>query len=264
MQQTKLPAQTVSVLENFLQNSYEVHFQCSPDNRLAPEKFDYHVHEFWELKFSLEDMLLSLHAPETVHCATAPDAVIAVCKTHLQINDIAIYPEQQYLHLLDQQLTTLHNMRTLTGLHRSTKKAADALIAMLLDILQQYSASAARNFIEPGIEKQALDFLLHNYHNSDLSVEDAAEHLKMSVQSLNAILRKTTNKSLRKHLIQIRLVQAEKLLANPEYLIKEVSALTGWHSPYYFCNSFRKYYGVSPQEWRQKNCQKPKNPAALP
>ena len=58
--------------------------------------------------------------------------------------------------------------------------------------------------------------------------------------------------------------EAERLLANPDYLIKEVAVLTGWRSPYYFCNSFRKYHGISPQEWRQKHLQKLKNSAALP
>ena len=257
-------SQIMENLKAFAENPFSIHFQCSPDNRLAPEHFDYHVHEFWELKISIQDSLISLHAPETVHCSTAPDMVFSVTGNALLIGEWEIVPPEKYLQILKMQLDALNQMQHLAGSAESIRHTVSALQAMILNILQQYAFCAVRYLAEQKMEIRALDYLQKHYYHSDLSVNDAARYLNISPQTLNGILRRTTGMSLRKHLIRIRIEQAERLLTNPDYLVKEVAALTGWRSAYYFCNSFRKHRKLSPQEWRQKYFQNPKNAAALP
>ncbi|MBR4666369.1 MAG: hypothetical protein IKO93_21055, partial [Lentisphaeria bacterium] len=49
---------------------------------------------------------------------------------------------------------------------------------------------------------------------------------------------------------------ARELLEDPRYLVKDVAAFTGWRSPFYFSNSYRKAFGIPPQKQlrdRQKN-----------
>ncbi len=250
MPHTQAVSRFIELLKIFTAQPYTVHFQCAPDNRVPPERFDYHVHEFWEVKLSMDPPKISLHAPETVHCSTVSDMVLSITEKYLQVDDLAIYPEEKHLQILLLLLNTIQYMQVVSGTGAGTRHAAAALLANILNTLQQYASSAARHLARQNPAERVLDYLKHHYYCCDLSVNDAAEHLNISAQTLNSILRKTTGMSLRKHLINIRITQAERLLANPDYLIKEVAVLTGWRSPYYFCNSFRKYHGISPQEWR--------------
>ena len=56
------------------------------------------------------------------------------------------------------------------------------------------------------------------------------------------------------YLLELRLVRARHLLADPELAVKQVAALSGFEDEQYFCRWFRKKLHCTPGEWR-RGCQ---------
>ena len=54
------------------------------------------------------------------------------------------------------------------------------------------------------------------------------------------------------YLINYRLQEAAKLLASTEKKVTVISKDTGFDSVDYFCKAFKKYYKLTPTEYRKK------------
>ena len=55
------------------------------------------------------------------------------------------------------------------------------------------------------------------------------------------------------YLIQVRLAEAEKLLAESNYTVSKIADYVGFHSPSYFSKSFKEVNDCTPSEYRKKN-----------
>lgn len=89
-----------------------------------------------------------------------------------------------------------------------------------------------------------------NYQKSTLSLDDVADELGYSVSYISAIL-KRHDTSFTKYLTQVRMEQAKILLADPGSKLVAIANQIGYDDPYYFSHCFKKYFGVSPVEYRK-------------
>ena len=71
------------------------------------------------------------------------------------------------------------------------------------------------------------------------------------MNQLNYLFKKEVGETVIKYLIQVRMEQARKLLDHKGLKISEISEKTGYSTVSYFSNVFKKYYGVSPLEYRR-------------
>ncbi len=99
--------------------------------------------------------------------------------------------------------------------------------------------------------REVIFFIRQNYSNSDLSVENIARHFGINMNQLNYLFKKEVGETVIKYLIQVRMEQARKLLDHKGLKISEISEKTGYSTVSYFSNVFKKYYGVSPLEYRR-------------
>lgn len=102
---------------------------------------------------------------------------------------------------------------------------------------------------------KAIYYIEKNYQDSYLSVEKIAEVSGVSVTRLNELFKMKLNMTVGKFLTNQRMVYAEKLLRTEEMNITQVGEAVGYNSTAYFSKAFRKHFGVSPIEYRQK-CRK--------
>ena len=58
--------------------------------------------------------------------------------------------------------------------------------------------------------------------------------------------------NLSKYIKQYRMEKAKELLTDTNMKIVNISEKTGYPNVSYFCQSFREYFGVSPQKFRDK------------
>ena len=65
--------------------------------------------------------------------------------------------------------------------------------------------------------------------------------------------KKHTGKSPNEYIIELRLQFAKNLLDNTNMSIKQISERVGYSDQYFFSRIFKKYLGISPQSYRNKN-----------
>ena len=258
-------AEALEILEKFEKLDYAIHFQCLPDGRVPAESFDYHIHPFWELKFTLQPPVLCIHAPDSVHCATMPDLVIAADCRKFQLFDWVMEtasgtPRQNWIPELLDMLDHFKDDRELLPLARNI---SSAVIRNCRILLKNFPAGAASYCDSRGLADRALEYMRNRYFHQDLSVNDIARFCGVSPQCLNQAMHRKTGFSIRKNLIRIRLEEAFRLLQSSNYPVKTAAALTGWSSAFYFSNCFRNHYGFPPGRIREKSGQNPKNRLAL-
>jgi AraC-like DNA-binding protein len=94
----------------------------------------------------------------------------------------------------------------------------------------------------------ALAFLQENYSRS-FQAEDAAKHAGVSKSYLRALVKKETGKSLRKHLLEIRMDAAQKMLRESYDNINQIALNAGYQSTPHFCRIFKKRTGMTPAEY---------------
>lgn len=85
-----------------------------------------------------------------------------------------------------------------------------------------------------------------------LSVEAVAARFELSPAHFSALFRRCYHVAPMRYLNLLRMNQAARLLRLYPYSCKEVAARIGFRDPLYFSRSFRRFWGVSPQSFRER------------
>lgn len=97
--------------------------------------------------------------------------------------------------------------------------------------------------------KQITDFINVNYMR-DIKVEDIADMLHMNRKYLARVFRERTGVSIKQYLIDKRLCEAKRFLAEG-CSVGEAAAMAGYRDSFTFSKAFKKKYGASPIEYRK-------------
>ena len=116
-----------------------------------------------------------------------------------------------------------------------------------LDLLQLKNQRQHSDIID-----QVLEFMRENY-SLDISVVDIAESVHLSPNYLSNFFKAERNETLLEALTTIRMENAKELLNDPDLRIKEVASLVGYNTVQSFIRYFKKYYHVTPDQWRKIN-----------
>lgn len=101
------------------------------------------------------------------------------------------------------------------------------------------------------IVREVLDYI-ENHYSEDISLFTAAEHVHMNHVYLSRLFKKELGETFLENLTKYRLQKACELLSNFDYKIYEISSMVGIFDPGYFSQVFKKYYGLTPSEYRDK------------
>ncbi len=103
--------------------------------------------------------------------------------------------------------------------------------------------------VQPDIVSHAIRAMTSSF--TDLTVEDLAQHLGISLSSLNRIFQQNFGTSPKNYWMKLRLDTAMQMLRSGQYRIKEVAAQTGFQNQMYFATVFRKATGQTPREFQR-------------
>jgi two-component system response regulator YesN len=95
-----------------------------------------------------------------------------------------------------------------------------------------------------------VDYIEVHYKDFDLSLESLSEKVNLSVSYISALLKKGKKTTFVKYLTNLRMEKASELLKDKSLKIIDVAEAVGYNDPYYFSHCFKKYYGISPKEFR--------------
>ena len=84
------------------------------------------------------------------------------------------------------------------------------------------------------------------------TIDDYARMCKMSRYHFMHIFKSVTGKSPIQYRNELRITRSATLLVQTDMNIKDISEYNGFEDSLYFSRCFRRYYGVSPSEYRKK------------
>ena len=94
-------------------------------------------------------------------------------------------------------------------------------------------------------------YIYENY-NKELSVNELAEKVYMAPSYLSYIFKIETGQNLSKFIKAYRMEKAKEMLETTHKKVVTISNEVGYENVSYFCQSFREYFGVSPQKFRDQ------------
>lgn len=103
------------------------------------------------------------------------------------------------------------------------------------------------------VVKEVQEFLLKNFANSELSLTGVAGAFYLNPSYLSRVFKQETNQTFVEYLTQIRMEKAVNLLKSTDLKAYQVAEKVGIADPHYFGICFKKYTGLSVNDY--KKCQ---------
>ncbi len=100
--------------------------------------------------------------------------------------------------------------------------------------------------------KAVFQFIEANYQQP-INLSDVAQAAGYSPAYLTNLVQEQTGRSVKRWIIERRMAQARKLLANTSQPVRRIAESSGYADAGYFTRQFRRFHGASPQIWRQKS-----------
>jgi two-component system response regulator YesN len=122
---------------------------------------------------------------------------------------------------------------------------------VVLNSLTEIHGSNVRNDdTKSHIVMQVVRMIEKEFMN-DVSLEVIAKHVSLNPSYLSHLFKKETGQSLIKYITMYRLEQAKEMLHKTNMKIIDICENVGYWNSSYFCLTFKKHYGVSPQKYRE-------------
>ena len=85
-----------------------------------------------------------------------------------------------------------------------------------------------------------------------IDIDQLAREVGMTPNYLSSIFKKNTGENLSRYLKGFRMERAREMLENTNEKIGVICEKCGFVNVSYFCQSFREYFGISPQKYRDQ------------
>lgn len=131
--------------------------------------------------------------------------------------------------------------------------ARDSRYQAMLEEYQLHRPAAQNQNVPQGSSPLAdaiRDIVDKEYMSCDMSLDYVAERLGKSTAYISRTFKEKTGTNFIDYLTKIRLTKAKELLKNPKYKVWEIGEQVGYNDPSNFIRSFKKSYGVSPNDFR--------------
>lgn len=103
--------------------------------------------------------------------------------------------------------------------------------------------------MDPRIQK-TINYI-SNHYSEKLSVTQLAKLVKLKPVYFGALFKQVTGITVNQYLAQIRISQAENMLWNREYTIRETAELCGYNDIHHFRKQFKSISGYLPSQYHQ-------------
>lgn len=188
-----------------------------------------------------------------------------------QYNDLAVillsgYDEFEYaraglrMNVFEYLLKPLNDQELHDSLERIRVQLSKAQV--LIRVPSEWTPESIKAFISDcfsgsdndtgNLARQATDYIIRHY-NEAITQSDVAEALGITPAYLSNIFHENTGESYMRFLTRIRMSQAALLLRSDEKLtIQQIAEMTGYLSDKHFIGVFKKFFGVTPNEFRRE------------
>lgn len=92
--------------------------------------------------------------------------------------------------------------------------------------------------------------MISEKYAQDITVDDAANLCAMSQTYFMKFFKKMTGMTFVEYLTSVRMEQAQRLLKTSSDSVSQIAEECGFHNFSYFIRSFKKHFGVTPNQAR--------------
>ena len=96
----------------------------------------------------------------------------------------------------------------------------------------------------------AVKLYIRMHLGEDLSLQNLSRQACLSPNYLSALFKQREGVSLRNYIEKNRMEMAAYLILTEDSMIEEISERVGYSHCSYFCRAFKKYYDISPLQYR--------------
>ncbi len=133
------------------------------------------------------------------------------------------------------------------------RKSMECYLALLFTELMrcQKEQIDKENYEMMGNNQLSAILAYMNQHKTDATLSSVAKEFHYHPNYLSSLIKKYTNKSFSELMQEARLQEACYYLEHSEIPIEEIALLLGYYDRSYFNRVFKKYYGMSPNDFRK-------------
>lgn len=95
-------------------------------------------------------------------------------------------------------------------------------------------------------------------HLDTASLEEVSAQVFLSPSYVSRYFKQQTGQNFADYMMELRMKRAAELLTMPEQKIYAISESLGYANPINFSRAFKRYYEMTPQQYRQKNLKSPR------
>lgn len=123
------------------------------------------------------------------------------------------------------------------------------------DVSNEQEGTAFESYSRNYAVNKIIKYLKANY-DKKISLDQIASNMYLSPVYISKIFKEKTGDSPINYLIRIRLEKAKEMLEDDgNTSIRQIAADVGYDDVYHFSKLFKKYYGISPQNYRRNSRQ---------
>lgn len=149
----------------------------------------------------------------------------------------------------DDYIAKPFSMALLKGKICNILKSRERIIHYYQNSISMDTPQVALNSTDNKFLSNTIQIIEENFDNAEFSTDDLANKLSMSRSNLYLKMSSIAGEPPSNFIRRIRFNKVCKLLLEEKYSIAEISYMTGFSSPSYLTNSFKKYVGVLPSEF---------------
>lgn len=141
-------------------------------------------------------------------------------------------------------------MRKLSGC-RSKQALIQLTRSVLEDATRQTSGEQDASYVVQKVKR-----IIRKEFSQDLSLEYLAGSVGLVPSYLSYVFKRETGENIIKYLTDYRIEQARQMLDSGSYKISQVAKMCGYENPSYFNRLFKNAYGITPSQYKERNCGK--------
>jgi len=154
------------------------------------------------------------------------------------------YQDRAFMVLRHQNLWDLHEIRTRESLERNMKVLLGTTAEAVGDIL-----NCRTNY---SLNGKIMDYIWENFSRTDFSAGEVAEKVHLSRNYFLKLFKDENKLPFWDYITNLRMEKAKKLLKTSGDTIYTISREIGYESQYHFSRKFKNYYGITPNEYRNR------------
>ncbi|MDD4689599.1 MAG: AraC family transcriptional regulator [Eubacteriales bacterium] len=165
---------------------------------------------------------------------------------YIQFDDFPLKLENGLVNVED----TVRLENTTKYMEKAIIECNEKLIKHYIDDIFILLSNTEKSFKDI-ITSACIDYIAKNYTNK-ITLDDLSSKTFVSKQTIIDKFNKNTKMTPMMYIQKIRLDKSKYLLVNSDLTIGEIAENIGFDNIYYFSNTFKKFFGISPLQYRKK------------